>query len=58
MLCDPTNFESSNNQQVLNQDQLEHFIKVLETYDATARSFYEKLAEPLLNQQEKLFVGY
>ncbi|MCA4774281.1 hypothetical protein [Wolbachia endosymbiont of Mansonella perstans] len=63
MLYDLTNFESSNNQivrieQVLNQDQLEHFIKVLETYDATARSFYEKLAEPLLNQQEKLFVGY
>ncbi|NUX01366.1 hypothetical protein GO685_02435 [Wolbachia endosymbiont of Madathamugadia hiepei] len=63
MLCDLTNFESGNNQlirieQVLNRDQLEHFIKVLETYDVTARSFYEKLTEPLLNQQEKLFVGY
>jgi hypothetical protein len=63
MLCDLTNFESRNNQlirieQVLNRDQLEHFIKVLETYDATARSFYEKLTGPLLNQQEKLFVGY
>jgi len=63
MLCDLTNFESRNNQlirieQVLNRDQLEHFIKVLETYDATARSFYERLTEPLLNQQEKLFVGY
>lgn len=63
MLCDLTNFESSANQlikidQVLNRDRLEHFIKVLETYDTTARSFYEKLTEPLLNQQEKLFVGY
>ncbi|WP_395462986.1 GNAT family N-acetyltransferase [Wolbachia endosymbiont of Cantharis cryptica] len=63
MLCDLTNFKSSNNQlirieQVLNLDQLEHFTKVLETYDATARSFYERLTKPLLSQQEKLFVGY
>ncbi|MFP3016154.1 MAG: hypothetical protein ACEY3L_14015 [Wolbachia sp.] len=46
MLCDLTNFESSANQlikidQVLNRDRLEHFIKVLETYDTTARSFYD-----------------
>ncbi|MGL9717824.1 MAG: GNAT family N-acetyltransferase [Wolbachia sp.] len=63
MLCDLTNFKSSDNQfirieQVLSRDQLEHFIKVLETYDTMARSFYEKLTEPLLNRQEKLFVGY
>ncbi|MBV2146510.1 hypothetical protein NMD99_01110 [Wolbachia endosymbiont of Listronotus oregonensis] len=46
MLCDLTNFKSSNDQltridQVLNRDQLEHFTNVLETYDATARSFYD-----------------
>ncbi|MGL9717474.1 MAG: GNAT family N-acetyltransferase [Wolbachia sp.] len=63
MLCDLTNFESSDNQlirieQVLSRDQLEHFIKVLETYDAMARSFYKKLTESLLNRQEKLFIGY
>ncbi|WCR58001.1 GNAT family N-acetyltransferase [Wolbachia endosymbiont of Ctenocephalides felis wCfeJ] len=63
MLCDLTSFESSNNQlirigQVLNRDQLEHFIRVIEIYDETARNFYEKLTEPLLNQQEKLFIGY
>ncbi len=29
--------------QVLNRDQLEHFTNVLETYDATARSFYDEV---------------
>ncbi|WP_353288599.1 MULTISPECIES: hypothetical protein [unclassified Wolbachia] len=48
MLCDLTNFKSSNDQltridQVLNRDQLEHFTNVLETYDATARSFYDEV---------------
>ncbi len=48
MLCDLTNFKSSNDQltridQVLNRDQLEHFTNVLETDDATARSFYDEV---------------
>ncbi|WP_341808038.1 GNAT family N-acetyltransferase [Wolbachia endosymbiont (group E) of Neria commutata] len=65
MLCDLTNYEDNKydtNQlriaQVLNSRQLTHFIQVIELYDVTACDFYEKFEEPMLNKQEKLFVGY
>lgn len=44
--------------QVTTATQLDHFIQVLEVYDATARIFYEKLLKHLAYSNEKLFVAY
>lgn len=44
--------------QVIDSQQLEDFITILEPYDSSARSFYEKLSLKVLNEQETLYVGY
>ena len=44
--------------QVTSLKQLEDFITILEKYDNSVRSFYQKLPESLLCKQEQLFVGY
>lgn len=43
---------------VLTHEQLEHFIQVLEKYDASSRIFYKKLTKHLSYSNEKLFVAY
>ena len=45
-------------EQTTNSAQLEDFLSILEPYDATSRSFYKKLALPMLQASEKLYVGY
>ncbi len=63
MACDLSKYKNSaagqtDIVQVLNFGQLEDFIKVIEPYDVSARSFYEKIKEWMLKENEKLFVGY
>jgi GNAT superfamily N-acetyltransferase len=64
MLCDLNDFERSGPktdliiEHVISPSQIEHFISVLEPYDVTVRSFYEKLTLYMLNGEEKLYVGY
>ena len=64
MMCDLEKFKTTENNgtitidQVATAAQLEHFIQVLEVYDATARIFYEKLLRHLAYSNEKLFVAY
>lgn len=64
MLCDLNDFSGDIPltdliiEHVTNPSQLNHFISVLEPYDATARFFYEKLTSQMLNASEKLYVGY
>jgi ribosomal protein S18 acetylase RimI-like enzyme len=63
MLCELENFEAKSLgaltvNQVLEKDQVEHFLQVLEPYDKAARPFFEKLENWMLDKQEKLFVGY
>lgn len=62
MICDLNDFEGEATglefKQVETVMQREHFIQVLEPYDAAARLFYEKLTMPMLQNQENLFVGY
>lgn len=43
---------------VTNTQLLQDFISVLEPYDQSVRSFYERVKIEHLNSQEKLFVGY
>ncbi len=65
MLCDlsrtATSTESPSElviRSVLSDQQLQHFIEVLEPYDPASRAFYEKLNESMLQGKERLFVGY
>lgn len=63
MACDLAKYKNSDIAQsdmvqVLNFTQLEDFINIIEPYDASARSFYEKIKEWMLKENEKLFVGY
>ena len=63
MLCElkniaPAGAGTLSIQQVLEKNQLDHFIEVIEPYDAAAREFYEKVESWMLDKQEKLFVGY
>jgi len=44
--------------QVRTRAELQDFIAILEVYDPTARSFYERLSLLQLAGREKLFVGY
>lgn len=43
---------------VTTKEQIQDFIELLEEYDVAARHFYEKLDESLLQENERLFVGY
>jgi len=64
MMCDLEQFSALENNGVITIDQvetatqLEHFIQVLEKYEASARIFYEKLTKHLRYSNEKLFVAY
>ncbi|MEI6628404.1 MAG: GNAT family N-acetyltransferase [Alphaproteobacteria bacterium] len=63
MACDLSKYKNSDSSQtdivhVLNFAQLEDYINVIEPYDVSARSFYEKIKEWMLKENEKLFVGY
>ncbi len=64
MLCDlkalhqTKKLEKLTIEQVKTEDQREDFIGVLQVYDPTARKFYETFSLSLLQEQEKLFVGY
>ncbi len=44
--------------QVTTDRQLEGFIRIIEQYDSNVRDFFIQIPLPILNKQEKLFVGY
>lgn len=64
MMCDLININSLERKtdliikQVVDNALLQDFIILLEYYDKSVRSFYEKLLDQHLQLQEKLYIGY
>ncbi len=64
MICELDSFHDTQQQtevqfiRVKNKEKLQDFVSILEPYDPTAKTFYEKLTPSMLNQNENLFVGY